>query len=252
MAGGLSRDERPALDRALRATYEAAGIGPTQRPTTGRRRRLADLVDEPRRAAGGAKRWPIGSSAGRPARWPRSSRPIGRCRSMTASSSSGSPRSAIPRSAPSPSSPRSAVLWDAVRRDLSPSSSSSTRPGRSCASRRAPTSSRSSARSARHYHAGLQLATQDIAEFLRSDFGEAIVKQCDIRVLLGQTPEGVDALGRYFDPDRGRAAARSSTPAQARASCSSGAATSRSRPGQQARVRMAHHPSSRPARPVPL
>ncbi|MBI3746128.1 MAG: hypothetical protein HY264_06315 [Chloroflexi bacterium] len=55
------------------------------------------------------------------------------------------------------------------------------------------------ARSARHYHAGLQLSTQDIAEFLRSDFGEAVVKQCDIRVLLGQTPEGVDALGRYFD-----------------------------------------------------
>ena len=26
MAGGLSRDERPALDRALRAAYEAAGI----------------------------------------------------------------------------------------------------------------------------------------------------------------------------------------------------------------------------------
>jgi hypothetical protein len=55
------------------------------------------------------------------------------------------------------------------------------------------------ARSARHYHAGLQLATQDIAEFLRSDYGEAIVKQCDIRVLLGQTPEGVEAIGRYFD-----------------------------------------------------
>jgi len=55
------------------------------------------------------------------------------------------------------------------------------------------------ARSARHYHAGLQLATQDIAEFLRSDFGEAIVKQCDIRVLLGQTPEAADALARYFD-----------------------------------------------------
>jgi DNA helicase HerA-like ATPase len=55
------------------------------------------------------------------------------------------------------------------------------------------------ARSARHYHAGLQLSTQDIAEFLHSDFGEAIVKQCDIRVLLGQTPEGADALARYFD-----------------------------------------------------
>ena len=55
------------------------------------------------------------------------------------------------------------------------------------------------ARSARHYHAGIQLATQDIVEFLRSDFGEAIVKQCDLRVLLGQTPEGADALTRYFD-----------------------------------------------------
>src|SRR5450759_3417101 len=28
MAGGVTRDERPALDRALRAVYAAAGIGP--------------------------------------------------------------------------------------------------------------------------------------------------------------------------------------------------------------------------------
>jgi type IV secretory pathway VirB4 component len=55
------------------------------------------------------------------------------------------------------------------------------------------------ARSARHYHAGLQLATQDIVEFLRSEYGESIVKQCDIRVLLGQTPEAADALTGYFD-----------------------------------------------------
>jgi hypothetical protein len=55
------------------------------------------------------------------------------------------------------------------------------------------------ARSARHYGAGLQLATQDIVEFLRSDFGESIVKQSEVRVLLGQTPEGADALARYFD-----------------------------------------------------
>ena len=38
-----------------------------------------------------------------------------------------------------------------------------------------------------------------LVEFLRSDFGETIVKQCDLRVLLGQTPEGADALTRYFD-----------------------------------------------------
>ena len=30
-------------------------------------------------------------------------------------------------------------------------------------------------------------------------FGESIVKQSDLRVLLGQTPEGADALARYFD-----------------------------------------------------
>ncbi|MGH3452538.1 MAG: conjugal transfer protein TraC, partial [Haloechinothrix sp.] len=34
---------------------------------------------------------------------------------------------------------------------------------------------------------------------LRSDYGETIVKQCDIRVLLGQNPEAADALRRYFD-----------------------------------------------------
>ena len=55
------------------------------------------------------------------------------------------------------------------------------------------------ARSARHYNAGLQLATQDIVEFLRSDVGEPIVKQCDIRILFGQAPDGADALARYFD-----------------------------------------------------
>jgi type IV secretory pathway VirB4 component len=55
------------------------------------------------------------------------------------------------------------------------------------------------ARSARQYHTGLHLVTQDIVEFLRSDYGESIVKQCDIRVLLGQTPEAADALTRYFD-----------------------------------------------------
>ena len=102
------------------------------------------------------------------------------------------------------------------------------------------------ARSARHYHAGLHLATQDIVEFLRSDYGESIVKQCDIRVLLGQTPEAADSLTRYFDL----------TPAERRALL-------HARPGegllfvgqqpcrlrgnrQPARVRHAHHPAGRP------
>ena len=196
MAGGLSRDERPALDRALRATYEAAGIGPDpatheRRPDSGGPRRA------PRRDAGGQalahrlERWATGSLAaifsadaaltsderllviglaaigdpGGPRRRParRARRPVG-CRAV---------------------GPQAGIVVDEAWKVM-----------------RQPSGAdfvEELARSARHYHAGLQLATQDIAEFLRSDYGEAIVKQCDLRVLLGQTPEGVEAIGRYFD-----------------------------------------------------
>jgi len=91
------------------------------------------------------------------------------------------------------------VLWDLIRRDREPKLVVVDETWKVMRQPSGAEFVEELARSARHYHAGLQLATQDIAEFLRSDFGEAIVKQCDIRVLLGQTPEGVDALGRYFD-----------------------------------------------------
>ena len=69
MAGGLSRDERPALDRALRAAYDARGIGPD--PATHGRRppTLETLVERLADTPGGAplsrrlERWATGSLA---------------------------------------------------------------------------------------------------------------------------------------------------------------------------------------------
>ncbi|HEY7591326.1 MAG TPA: hypothetical protein VH723_10050 [Candidatus Limnocylindrales bacterium] len=78
MAGGLSRDERPALDRAVRATYEAAGIGPDPATQEGRPPTLADLVDRLGNEKGGQalarrlERWATGSLAAILRRTPRS------------------------------------------------------------------------------------------------------------------------------------------------------------------------------------
>jgi type IV secretory pathway VirB4 component len=91
------------------------------------------------------------------------------------------------------------VLWDAVRRDLAPKLVVVDEAWKVMRQPSGADFVEELARSARHYHAGLHLVTQDIVEFLRSDVGEPIVKQCDIRVLFGQTPEGADALARYFD-----------------------------------------------------
>jgi hypothetical protein len=69
MAGGLSRDERPALDRAARATYEAAGIGPDPATQEGKPPTLANLVDRINEEKGGQalarrlERWATGSLA---------------------------------------------------------------------------------------------------------------------------------------------------------------------------------------------
>ena len=91
------------------------------------------------------------------------------------------------------------LLWDAVRRDLAPKLVVVDEAWKVMRQPAGAEFVEELARSARHYGAGLQLATQDIVEFLRSEYGESIVKQCDQRVLLGQTPEGADALARYFD-----------------------------------------------------
>jgi len=198
MAGGLTRDESPALDRALRTSYEAAGIGPDPASFGRRAPRLADLAarlaDEP----GGAslarrlERWAIGSLAD--VLGGETTVPLDRRVLIVGLAAIRDPevRAVAEYVALS-------VLWDAVRRDLAPKLVVIDEAWKVM---RQPTGAafiEELARSARHYHTALQLTTQDIVEFLRSDYGEAVVKQCDIRVLLGMTPEAADALRRYFD-----------------------------------------------------
>jgi hypothetical protein len=198
MAGGLTRDERPALDRALRTCYQAAGIGPDP-ATFGRQAPiLAELVTHLAEQAGGAslahrlERWATGSLAdvlGSQAHVPLDRRLL-----VIGLSSIGDPEvRAVAQFA------ALSVLWDAVRRDKAPKLVVVDEAWKVMRQPSGADFVEELARSARHYHAGLQLSTQDIVEFLRSDYGESIVKQCDLRVLLGQTPEAAGALTRYFD-----------------------------------------------------
>jgi type IV secretory system conjugative DNA transfer VirD4/TraG family protein len=198
MAGGLSRDERAALDLALRQTYETAGSGADPATHDRPAPRLADLVEHLGAVAGGAslahrlERWATGSLAGLFA----ADEPLPLDARLLivglAAISDPEVRSVAQLAALS-------LLWDAVRRDLAPKLVVVDEAWKVMRQPAGAEFVEELARSARHYHAGLQLATQDIVEFLRSDFGEPIVKQCDVRVLLGQTPEGADALTRYFD-----------------------------------------------------
>jgi type IV secretory pathway VirB4 component len=198
MAGGLSRDERPALDRALRATYESAHIGPDPATFDRQAPTLADLVDHLASEAGGTslahrlERWATGSLAD--VLGSNAGVPLDRRMLIIGLSAIGDPevRAVAQYAALS-------VLWDAVRRDLAPKLVVVDEAWKVMRQPSGADFVEELARSARHYHAGLHLATQDIVEFLRSDYGESIVKQCDIRVLLGQTPEAADALTRYFD-----------------------------------------------------
>jgi type IV secretory pathway VirB4 component len=198
MAGGLTRDERPPLDRALRAVYEDAGIGPDP-ATLGREPpSLAGLVERLEGSADGLplarrlERWATGSLghlfAGGAAL------PLDRRLVVVGLAALSDPEvRAVAQLA------ALGMLWDAVRRDLAPKLVVVDEAWKVMRQPAGAEFVEELARSARHYHAGLQLATQDIVEFLRSDFGESIVKQSDVRVLLGQTPEGADALARYFD-----------------------------------------------------
>jgi hypothetical protein len=198
MVGSLSRDERPVLDIALRRVYELVGI--TSDPATHGEPppTLAGLLEVLRATPGG------GSLATRLERWAIGSLALvfaGRAPSLRdqqlvvvglASLTDPEVRSVAQLAA-------LAMLWDAVRIDLSRKLIVVDEAWKVMRQPAGAAFIEELARSARHYHAGIQLATQDIVEFLRSDFGEPIVKQCDIRILLGQTPEGADALARYFD-----------------------------------------------------
>ena len=198
MVGSLSRDERPALDIALRRVYELAGI--TTDPATHDEPppTLAGLLEVLRATPGGAsiatrlERWAIGSLAlvfaGRaPSLQDRQLVVVGLAALTDPEVRSVAQLAAL------------AMLWDAVRIDMARKLVVVDEAWKVMRQPAGAAFIEELARSARHYHAGLQLATQDIVEFLRSDFGEPIVKQCDIRILLGQTPEGADALARYFD-----------------------------------------------------
>jgi hypothetical protein len=198
MVGNLSRDERPVLDIALRRVYERVGI--TADPATHDEAppTLEGLLEVLRATPGGTsiatrlERWAVGSLAlvfaGRA--------PSLRDQQLVVVglASLGDPevRSVAQLAA-------LAMLWDAVRIDLARKLVVVDEAWKVMRQPAGAAFIEELARSARHYHAGLQLATQDIVEFLRSDYGEPIVKQCDIRILLGQTPEGADALARYFD-----------------------------------------------------
>ena len=250
MVGGLSRDERPVLDRALRAVYQEAGIGPD--PATHDRTppTIADLATrieaEPggRALAGRLERWASGSLAqlfaaeGAP--------PLDRRMLVIGLAAISDPevRSVAQLAA-------LGVLWDAVRRDLERKLVVVDEAWKVMRQPSGAEFVEELARSARHYHAGLQLATQDIVEFLRSDFGEPIVKQCDIRVLFGQTPEGADALARYFDLTAAERRLAAPRPPR-RGPPLRRAQPHRLRGGRRrARVRRAHHPSGRPGRSLP-
>lgn len=198
MAGGLSRDERPALDRALRAVYGAAGIRPDPATFSNQPPSLVGVVEhvaqEPaaRALAHRLERWATGSLGG--IFGSDADAPLDRRLLVVGLSAITDPEvRAVAQFA------ALSILWDAVRRDLAPKLVVVDEAWKVM---RQPSGSdfvEELARSARHYQAGLHLATQDIVEFLRSEYGESIVKQCDLRVLLGQTPEAADALARYFE-----------------------------------------------------
>ncbi|OGC60036.1 hypothetical protein A3J33_04305 [candidate division WWE3 bacterium RIFCSPLOWO2_02_FULL_53_10] len=54
------------------------------------------------------------------------------------------------------------------------------------------------AKRARKYYLGLTTITQDVADFLRSDYGKAIVTNSSIQILLKQHPAAIDEITKVF------------------------------------------------------
>lgn len=54
------------------------------------------------------------------------------------------------------------------------------------------------AKRARKYYLGLSTITQDVADFLRSDYGKAIVTNSSIQILLKQHPAAIDEVTKVF------------------------------------------------------
>jgi hypothetical protein len=197
MAGGLTRTEEAALDRTLRVVYEDAGI--TANPETHTRRppTLASFVERLGDVQGAAElafrleRWTVGSlgpvfAEGEPLPADERVLMIGLSQLAREADRTVAQMAAL------------GLLWDMVRRNLTRKLVVIDEAWKVMRNPDGAAFIEELARSARHYHAGLHIATQDIAEFLNSASGETIIKQCNIRILLGQEPEGIDALGRYF------------------------------------------------------
>jgi type IV secretory pathway VirB4 component len=56
----------------------------------------------------------------------------------------------------------------------------------------------SMAKRARKYYLGLTTITQDVEDFLNSDYGKAIVTNSSIQILMKQSPAAIDNLARVF------------------------------------------------------
>lgn len=54
------------------------------------------------------------------------------------------------------------------------------------------------AKRARKYYLGLTTITQDVADFLRSDYGKAIVTNSSVQVLMKQHPAAIDEVAKTF------------------------------------------------------
>ncbi len=68
------------------------------------------------------------------------------------------------------------------------------------------------AKRARKYYLGLTTITQDVNDFLATDYGRAIVTNSSIQVLFRQSPVAVDTLGATFDLSEGEKAYLLSVP----------------------------------------
>jgi type IV secretory pathway VirB4 component len=53
-------------------------------------------------------------------------------------------------------------------------------------------------KAARKRHAGLTVITQDVADLLRTDLGQAVIANAATQVLLKQAPQAIDAIGDAF------------------------------------------------------
>jgi hypothetical protein len=68
------------------------------------------------------------------------------------------------------------------------------------------------AKRARKYYLGLTTITQDVQDFLSTDYGRAIVTNSSIQILFRQSPAGVDFLGSTFNLSEGEKAFLLSVP----------------------------------------